>query len=54
MGLANNSLIKSGVDLLTDLLTTINSLTDTGDSKIGKFTTSLLRLGTVLIGLKGG
>ena len=54
MGLANNSLIKSGVDLLTDLLTTINSLTDAGDSKIGKFTTSLLRLGTVLIGLKGG
>ena len=54
MGLANNSLIKSGVDLLTDLLTTINNLTDAGDSKIGKFTTSLLRLGTVLIGLKGG
>ena len=54
MGLANNSLIKTGVDLLTDLLTTINSLTDAGDSKIGKFTTSLLRLGTVLIGLKGG
>ena len=54
MGLANNSLIKTGVDLLTDLLTTINNLTDAGDSKIGKFTTSLLRLGTVLIGLKGG
>ena len=54
MGLANNSLIKTGVDLLTDLLTTINKLTDAGDSKIGKFTTSLLRLGTVLIGLKGG
>ena len=54
MGLANNSLIKTGVDLLTNLLTTINSLTDAGDSKIGKFTTSLLRLGTVLIGLKGG
>ena len=54
MGLANNSLIKTGVDLLTDLLTTINSLTDAGDSKIGKFITSLLRLGTVLIGLKGG
>ena len=54
MGLANNNLIKTGVDLLTDLLTTINNLTDAGDSKIGKFTTSLLRLGTVLIGLKGG
>ena len=54
MGLANNSLIKTGVDLLTDLLTTINNLTDAGDSKIGKFITSLLRLGTVLIGLKGG
>ena len=54
MGLANNSLIKTGVDLLTDLLTTINNLTDAGDSKIGKFATSLLRLGTVLIGLKGG
>ena len=54
MGLANNEVIKAGVDLLTDLLNSINKLTDAGDSKIGKFTTSLLRLGTVLIGLKGG
>jgi hypothetical protein len=54
MGLANDSVIKAGVDLLTDLLTTINDITDVGDSKIGKFTTSLLRLGAVLIGLKGG
>jgi hypothetical protein len=54
MGIANNEAIKDGVDLLTKLLETINRITDAGDGKVGKFTTSILRLGTVLLGLKGG
>jgi hypothetical protein len=54
MGLANNQVIKASIDLLTDLLNTINNLTDVGGSKLGKFATSLLRLVTVFAGLKTG
>ena len=54
MGLANSEAIKMGVDLLTSFLNKINELTDMGDSKLGKFATTIARLGTVLIGLKTG
>jgi hypothetical protein len=54
MGLADSDVIKGAVDLLTNLLTTINNLTDVGEGKIGGFITTILRLGTVLLGLKAG
>ena len=54
MGIANSSLIKAGVDALTWLLNTINSLTDVGSEGLGGIVTSILRLGTVLLGLKAG
>ena len=53
MGLSNNEFIKSGVDLLTNLLTTINSLIDkiSGGNGLIK---SVLSFGAVLGGLKLG
>ena len=53
MGLANNEILKSGVDLLTKLLTTINNLTETisGGNGVVK---SVLNLGVALMGLKTG
>lgn len=53
MGLSNNEFIKSGVDLLTNLLTTINSLID-GISGGNGLIKSVLSFGTVLGGLKLG
>ena len=55
MGLANNEVIKVGVDLLTSLLETINKITGVaGTGGIGGLITMLLRLGTVIGALKGG
>jgi hypothetical protein len=54
MGIANSEIIKVGVDLLTDLLNAINKITDSGSSGFGGIVTSILRLSTVLLGLKAG
>ena len=54
MGISNSSLLKAGVDVLTDLLNAINSLTNFGSEGLGGITTSILRLGTVLLSLKAG
>ena len=53
MGLANNEILKGGVDLLTELLKTINNLTEfiSGGNGIIK---SVLNLGIALMGLKTG
>lgn len=53
MGLSNNEFIKSGVDLLTNLLTTINSLID-GISGGNGLIKSVLSFGAVFGGLKLG
>jgi hypothetical protein len=50
MGLANNDLIKVGVDLLTKLLETINSLTDDLGGVVG----GIAKLGIAIAGLKTG
>lgn len=50
MGLANNELIKAGVDLLTKLLETANDLTDDLGGTIG----SIAKLGITLAALKAG
>lgn len=50
MGLANNELIKGGVDLLTRLLETANDLTDDLGGTIG----SIAKLGITLAALKAG
>ena len=50
MGLADNDIIKFGVDLLTKLLETINNLTDDLGGTIGGFA----KLGVVIAGLKVG
>jgi hypothetical protein len=50
MGLANNELIKAGVDLLTKLLETANGLTDDLGGTIG----SIAKLGITLTALKAG
>jgi len=50
MGLANNELIKFGVDLLTKLLETVNSLTDDLGGAVGGIT----KLAIALSGLKVG
>lgn len=50
MGLANNELIKAGVDLLTKLLETANDLTDDLGGTIG----SIAKLGITLAALKTG
>lgn len=50
MGLANNELIKAGVDLLTKLLETANDLTDDLGGTIG----SIAKLGITLTALKAG
>lgn len=54
MGLTNSSLLKAGVDILTNLLNTINSITNLGSEGLGGTVTSILRLGTVLLGLRAG
>jgi TP901 family phage tail tape measure protein len=53
MGLANNEILKGGIDLLTGLLETINKLTDalSGGSGLGK---SIVNFMTVIGALKGG
>jgi len=53
MGLANNDLIKVGVDILTFMLETINKLIDgfSGDNGLSK---SIITLMTVIGALKGG
>lgn len=50
MGLANNELIKTGVELLTKLLETANNLTDDLGGTIG----SIAKLGITLAALKAG
>ena len=50
MGLANNELIKGGIDLLTRLLETANDLTDDLGGTIG----SIAKLGITLAALKAG
>ena len=55
MGLANNEVIKTGVDLLTKLLETVNNLTGAaGNEGIGGLVTMVLRLGTIIGAIKGG
>jgi hypothetical protein len=53
MGLANNEIIKLGVDLLTGLLETINNITSalSGGNGLVK---SIISLVTVIGALKGG
>jgi hypothetical protein len=53
MGLANNELIKVGVDILTGLLTVVNKFTDvlSGNNGIAK---SLITLTLAITALKGG
>jgi hypothetical protein len=46
MGIMNSELLKAGIDLLTDLLTTINNITNSfgrfsGAAKIGLLVTAL-------------
>lgn len=53
MGLANNEIIKLGIDLLTGLLTTVNSLIEALSGGNGLIQ-SFLSLGTVIGGLKLG
>jgi hypothetical protein len=50
MGLANNELIKAGVDLLTKMLETINNLTDDLGGVIG----GIAKLGVTIAALKTG
>jgi hypothetical protein len=50
MGLANNELIKFGVDLLTKLLETVNNLTDDLGGAVG----GIAKLALALGGLKAG
>ena len=50
MGLANNELIKLGVDLLTNLLNTINDITEV----LPGITSSFAKLAIVIGGLKAG
>lgn len=51
MGLANSTLIKTGVELLTGILTVVNKLT-TGfgllNGNVGSFVSALLKVGTVM------
>lgn len=55
MGLANNEVIKAGVDLLTWLLETINKITGVaGNEGLGGVVTMFARLVTVIGALKGG
>jgi hypothetical protein len=53
MGLANNEILKFGVDLLTGFLETVNKLTDalSGGNGLVKSVISLI---TVIGALKGG
>ena len=53
MGLANNQILKGGIDLLTGLVTGINKLTDVISRGNGAVK-SVLNLGTALLGLKTG
>ena len=46
-GIANSSLIKGSVDLLTKILTVVNNLTD----KFGEFGNSIAKVGVLLGGL---
>ena len=55
MGLANNEVIKSGVDILTLLLETINNITgQTGEKGLSGLATTFLRFLTIMGGLKLG
>lgn len=55
MGLANNEAIKTGVDLLTLLLETINKITGVaGNEGLGGIVTMFTRLVTVIGALRGG
>jgi hypothetical protein len=53
MNLANNELIKFGVDFLADFLETINSITEALSGGNG-MVKSILTLGEVVVGLKTG
>jgi hypothetical protein len=53
MGLANNQILKGGVDLLTGLLKAINGLTEAISGSNGAVK-SVLNLGVALMGLKAG
>jgi hypothetical protein len=61
MGLANNEILKMGVDLLTDVLNTINAITEaiSGGSGLNKSIVSLvtvvgsLKVGKSLLGMAG-
>jgi hypothetical protein len=52
MGLANNEILKAGIDVLTKFLETINKTTDSisGDNGLVK---SIISLGVTAAGLKG-
>lgn len=56
MGLANNELIKAGVDILTSLLTTINKIISSmsgGSGIVKTFVTSFAAIGAFKLGQKG-
>lgn len=56
MGLANNELIKAGVDILTSLLTTINKIISSmsgGSGVVKTFVTSFAAIGAFKLGQKG-
>jgi hypothetical protein len=53
MGLANNEILKTGVDLLTGLINTVNNLTSALSNGKG-LVKSLVNLVTIIGALKGG
>lgn len=50
MGLANNTVIKAGVDILTGILTVVNNITDAFGTSVG----SILKFGIAIAGLAAG
>ena len=57
LGITNSDLIKTGIDLLTKILTVVNELTDGFGlltKGVGGFISSLLKIGVLVSGLSGG
>jgi hypothetical protein len=52
MGLANNEILKAGIDVLTKFLETVNKITD-GISGGNGLIKSVVSLGVTIAGLKG-
>jgi hypothetical protein len=51
MGIANSTIIKGGIDLLTSLLNTVNKLTTIpGDNVFSGIATSILKVTTAVVG----